>query len=52
MVITRRVVLKLGATIVIVYSREKNLINPRLEVVIEQATALLTFPVEAGEEEA
>jgi hypothetical protein len=43
--------LKLSAIIITVYSREENLIYPRLEVIIKQAATLLTFSVETGEEE-
>jgi hypothetical protein len=51
MVVARGVVLKLGAVMMTVYGWEENLVYPCLEVIIEQATALLTFSVETWEEE-
>ena len=51
MVIARGVVLKLTAVIMTVYGWEENLIYPCLEVIVEQAAALLAFSVETGEEE-
>lgn len=43
--------MKLTAVIIIVYGWENNLIYLCLEVIIEQAAALLAFSVETGEEE-
>jgi hypothetical protein len=51
MVIARGVVLKLTIAMMTVYGWEENLVYLCLEVIIEQAAALLTFLVETGEEE-
>jgi hypothetical protein len=50
MMIARRVVLELGAAMMLVNGREQHPVHPCLKVIIQQATTLLTFLVQTREQ--